>query len=143
MIYKNLPEKFNTKFEVVSCFLECQGEILLLQRHGEKSQGGKWGVPAGKIDLGEDEKTAVLRELREETGLAISENQVNHRQKLYVRYPEYDFVFDIFLAKLDNRPEVVLNSEEHTGFKWLSPKDALALDLILDEDECIKMTYNI
>jgi 8-oxo-dGTP diphosphatase len=143
MIYKDLPEKFNPKFEVVSCFVECDGKILLLQRQDNKSQGGKWGVPAGKIDEGESEKLAVLREVKEETGIALNNDSVKHSKKVFVRYPDYDFVFDIFKSEIKNFPDVVLSKEEHKDFRWVTPSEALSLDLILDEDECIKNTYKI
>jgi 8-oxo-dGTP diphosphatase len=143
MIYKDLPEKFNPKFEVVSCFVECDGKILLLQRQDNKSQGGKWGVPAGKIDEGESEKLAVLREVKEETGIALNNDSVKHSKKVFVRYPDYDFVFDIFKSEIKNFPDVVLSKEEHKDFRWVTPNEALSLDLILDEDECIKITYKI
>jgi 8-oxo-dGTP pyrophosphatase MutT (NUDIX family) len=113
MIYKDLPEKFNPKFEVVSCFVECDGKILLLQRQDNKSQGGKWGVPAGKIDEGESEKLAVLREVKEETGIALNNDSVKHSKKVFVRYPDYDFVFDIFKSEIKNFPDVVLSKEEN------------------------------
>jgi ADP-ribose pyrophosphatase YjhB (NUDIX family) len=42
-------------------------EILLMQR----SDNGHWGLPGGYVNLGESVRTAVEREVREETGWAI------------------------------------------------------------------------
>jgi len=61
--------------------------------------------------------------------------------KLYVKYPEYDFIDHIFHANLNRIPEVKLSSKEHKDFKWMSPKDALNLPLVKDEDSCIEMFY--
>ncbi|MEM1130979.1 MAG: NUDIX hydrolase [Pseudomonadota bacterium] len=44
------------------------GEVLLVQR-GRPPDLGLWGFPGGKIEPGETVETAVLRELREETGI--------------------------------------------------------------------------
>ena len=49
MIYhESVPIDFNPAFEVVSCFVEHNGEILLLHRNNDKSEGGKWGTPGGR-----------------------------------------------------------------------------------------------
>lgn len=44
------------------------GRIVLIQR----SDSGKWGLPGGMIDWGEDIPHAASRELQEETGLKIT-----------------------------------------------------------------------
>ena len=41
------------------------GKIVLIQRSDTK----QWGLPGGMVDWGEDVSTAVVRELKEETGL--------------------------------------------------------------------------
>ena len=43
------------------------GCIVLVQR----SDSGKWGLPGGMVDWGEDIPTAAVRELEEETGLKL------------------------------------------------------------------------
>ena len=43
------------------------GRIVLIQR----SDTGKWGLPGGMVDWGEDIPTAAYRELKEETGLNL------------------------------------------------------------------------
>ena len=43
------------------------GRIVLIQR----SDSGKWGLPGGMIDWGEDIPNAASRELKEETGLKL------------------------------------------------------------------------
>lgn len=142
MIYSSLPKEFNPEFEVVSCYLEHDEEILLLHRHGHKSEGNKWGVPAGKIDKGENEFEAMVRETREETGQEISSDQFEYLSKVYVKYPDYHFVYYMFRVKLNERPLIVLSEGEHQDYKWVSPEAALSLELVRDLDACILMTYN-
>ena len=43
----------------------------LLVRRGRAPNEGKWAVPGGKIQLGETMRQAVVREVEEETGLAV------------------------------------------------------------------------
>jgi 8-oxo-dGTP pyrophosphatase MutT (NUDIX family) len=49
MIFKKQPDNFIPKMEVVGCFLENDGEFLILQRHDNKPQGNTWGLPSGKL----------------------------------------------------------------------------------------------
>ncbi|MDO8591281.1 MAG: NUDIX hydrolase [bacterium] len=118
-------------------------KILLLHRHKEKSQGGKWGVPAGKIDQGEGSLEAMIREAREETGLAIKPTQLEFFQKVFVRYPDYDFVYHMFRVKLESEHPIVLSHKEHQAFCWASPMEALAMNLVDDLKPCIKMFYSV
>ncbi len=62
MISRDKPEHFIPKFEVVSCFVEYNDEILLLLRQDYKPEGNTYGVPAGKIDEGETPDKAMKRE---------------------------------------------------------------------------------
>lgn len=49
-------------------FIVRDGEVLLIKRSNEP-QEGKWALPAGYIDEGEDPREAALREVAEETGI--------------------------------------------------------------------------
>ncbi len=48
-----------------------QGQVLLAQRAAKAHQGGLWEFPGGKLEPGEDVKTALFRELREELGVDL------------------------------------------------------------------------
>ena len=55
---------------VVGAVVMHDDQVLLLQRSvKEKFLPGAWGIPAGKASYGEPLEDAVLRELKEETGL--------------------------------------------------------------------------
>ncbi len=43
------------------------GKILLQQR----SDNGLWGLPGGSVEIGESVRDAIVREVREETGLTV------------------------------------------------------------------------
>ncbi len=55
----------------VAAFIEDQGRMLLVRR-AFNPQRGKWALPAGYVDYGEDPAAAVIREVKEETGLDIA-----------------------------------------------------------------------
>lgn len=45
---------------------------LLLVRRGNEPGRGLWSLPGGRIEPGESEAAAVVREVREETGLTVA-----------------------------------------------------------------------
>lgn len=45
------------------------GDLLLVRRARERASAGTWAVPGGRVEPGERVREAVVRELREETGL--------------------------------------------------------------------------
>ena len=44
------------------------GRLLLIKR-GHAPQAGRWSLPGGRVEPGESDEQAVIREIREETGL--------------------------------------------------------------------------
>jgi 8-oxo-dGTP diphosphatase len=47
------------------------GRLLLIQR-GHEPETGRWSLPGGRIEPGESDTQAVVRETREETGLQVT-----------------------------------------------------------------------
>ena len=50
--------------------IDRDGRILLIQR-GQPPALGQWSLPGGRVEHGEDATAAVVREVREETGLDV------------------------------------------------------------------------
>jgi len=46
------------------------GRLLLIQR-GHDPEAGRWSLPGGRIEPGESDAQALVREMREETGLTV------------------------------------------------------------------------
>jgi len=141
MIFEDKPDDFDPKLEAVGCFVESDGEILLLHRQDHKPQGDTWGIPSGKIDDGEKPAETIVREVTEETGISVPIEDILLFKKIFVKYPTYDFVYYIFLTKLDGKANVKINPKEHKDFRWVSPEDGLRLPGIEDLDACIKLVY--
>ena len=59
--------------EVAAAVIERPGEFLLAQRPEGKPYPGYWEFPGGKIEPGEDPRSALARELREELGIELRE----------------------------------------------------------------------
>lgn len=49
---------------------DADGRLLLVRRANPPAQG-LWSIPGGRVEPGEDDETAVVREVAEETGLEV------------------------------------------------------------------------
>jgi 8-oxo-dGTP diphosphatase len=47
-----------------------RGEIVLIRR-GQEPRLGEWSIPGGRLEWGESVREAIIREVREETGLDV------------------------------------------------------------------------
>mgnify|MGYP000971770954 CR=1 FL=1 len=142
MIYLEKPSDFNSRFEIVSCFVEHDGEFLMLHRHDHKPQGDSWGVPAGKVEQGETADAAMVRELAEETGLVVFPDHAPVLTRtVFVRYLDYDFVYHIYRLTLAESFDMKIEHDAHKGFDWVTPDEALEKKLIPDMDACIRLQY--
>jgi 8-oxo-dGTP pyrophosphatase MutT (NUDIX family) len=131
------PTTFFPKIEVACCYVEVDGTILLLQRTQEKSEPLKWGVPAGKLEPKEEPHQAALRELFEETGISVkSPSQIRQLGSLYMRKPNIDYILHIFKVDVDLLVEVKI-SGEHQTFKWTTPQDRDAMELVTGAREAL------
>ncbi|NTW22580.1 NUDIX domain-containing protein [Candidatus Falkowbacteria bacterium] len=142
MLFRGDIEAFQATMRCVGCYLEHEGEILLLQKQGEHLYyPGKWGVVAGKVDPKEEPSVAIVREIQEEIGYEITPDVLGKPSEIPVIHPHFHFLYFLFhLSIIGERPQIRLSSE-HCHFQWLAPELAVSLDLIEDEAEVIAMHY--
>jgi len=95
-----------------------QGKLLLLQKNDREGLH-PWEFPGGGVQMGEDFEEALIREVREETGLTIHLVSVDGIW-CYKRSPEQQLDGVIFTAETD-RTDVVL-SDEHLQYRWVTPE---------------------
>jgi len=142
MIFTEPPADFAPQFTTVACFVEAEGQFLALQRQTNKDEGGKWGMPAGKLEANETELEAVKRELFEETLIRAAHDPVKI-QTLAVRYPNYDFFFPMYRLSLPKLPRVTIDQREHLAYQWVTPQQLLMLDHVLDFDTIVNAVYSL
>lgn len=125
-------EKHKNTFVITvkAVVLNAEGKVLILKRpQHEKSGSGKYDLPGGSIEQGEDIKTALNREIKEETGLEAEIGPVIHafdfeetEQKEIAGKATGKGVR--FLAFYKNG-EVNLDGKEHASFEWLEIDEAI------------------
>jgi ADP-ribose pyrophosphatase YjhB (NUDIX family) len=103
-------------------------EVLILRTH---KWSGLWGIPGGKTKLGETSEAALIRELKEETHLDLTDIEFVLVQDCISStefYRDAHFVLLNYTCRVVGEPVVKLN-EEAEAFQWLPLEDALALPL--------------
>jgi 8-oxo-dGTP diphosphatase len=119
------------------------GKVLLLREASTYEEGtniGRYHMPGGRIDVGEPFLEGLQREVREETGLAITAGK-----PLYVGewFPVIkgikNQIVAIFFVCEPQDGDVVL-SEEHDDYQWVDAGAWKSLDVMAPEDTVLE-TY--
>jgi len=111
------------RYKTVRCILEKNGRYLLAQHNNRKPQNlGKWGLPGGHIDKGEDFLSTAKRETLEEFSILIENWQEIG-----------DFVYDealhkVFAGKYFGSDNLVFDKKEILNIAWFSYEDLLELE---------------
>ncbi len=112
-----------------------EGEILLAQIPRWR---GKWAVVGGHVEYGESLEECAKREVKEETGLEITDLEFIHIQES-IFSEEFDeqrhFIFINYAAKVISS-NIRLNYEIIDSI-WIKPKDALKLNINLSTQKII------
>ncbi|MEZ5552364.1 MAG: (deoxy)nucleoside triphosphate pyrophosphohydrolase [Pseudomonadales bacterium] len=108
---------------VVCAIIERDGKILVAKRPSDKSMGGKWELPGGKIEPGEDPQAAIAREIREELGcgLAVLAELAPHEHQ----YADFAIrLIPLLCRTTDGDPKPL----EHEEILWAGREELMRLD---------------
>ena len=144
-------ETVNTSLEKQSC------RILLVQRAGHESvYPNQWELPGGHAEFGIDQTLleAVVREVREETGLKVTAVRKEFEGFEYgeeVKSKQYNFVVEVAMDKAGEAAEeesaagleVVLNPEEHQAFRWVDRHSLEGLEMTDDMRRCVEAALEL
>lgn len=123
---------------ICNCVIRHRDRILLLQRDPDSNMGGRWDLPGGKADAGEEPIDAALRELTEETGLTGSNpRELEHWSNTDFKNAERRFHTVTFAVDLDPVPATdekallprVTIDDGHIDYIWATRDDVERLPL--------------
>lgn len=113
---------------------------ILLVRRAMMPQAGKWSIPAGYLDYGEDPKLTAAREVFEETGLEVQITDVfdiyhnpeaidDGGASVFILYRAHlvggdlkagDDADDVDFFPSDDLPDIAFNSTQDVIVRWKS-----------------------
>lgn len=122
-MYNHLMKKVVQKV-VAGGIIFNEGKVLIVQREDGDDYGGLWEIPSGKRENFERTVDAVIREVKEETGLDVeADNPVGVFEfKVEKENETRDMTQISFLCKPVGKIEVKLSSE-HQNFAWITKEE--------------------
>ncbi len=82
---------------------------------------GKWSLPGGGLHRGEDALVGALRELKEETGISLTSDDLISLGDATAGSRGYKFNYTRFYGKVSVRPPVRAQRWEIIDIDWLNP----------------------
>ena len=109
--------------------LDDDGRLLMIQR-GTEPDLGRWSLPGGRVELGETDEEAAVREVREETGLDVEViGEAVGGVELLIPFGGVAAVVD-FLCRpaADADLDAVRAGDDAADVGWFTPAEVRLLD---------------
>ena len=107
--------------KVAKLLIENDGEYLMMHRSGHPTFGEDPDLPGGTAEEIESALTTMLREVDEEIGLNLGNNET---EEIFsgTEYSRNGTHYSLFIARLSERPQIVM-SWEHSSYEWMSKEN--------------------
>ena len=116
--------------EVGICIMNEEGKVLIQKRSADKKQApNKWGMTAGHVDSGEEPVKVAVREVFEEIGLELKEDEmeflfvIKKSKKLSETQYNNNFQYIYFARSNKKIEEYVIQEEELSEVKYISVEE--------------------
>jgi 8-oxo-dGTP diphosphatase len=110
--------------------------ILLLKRNAQRrTSPNKWQTPSGFINEGESAEEAVLREVKEETALDGTIKKSGAVFEVIDEWARWIIIPFLITVKSD---KVVVDSREHSEFRWVKVNEVSSFECVKGIDEDLK-----
>ncbi|MGQ3041009.1 MAG: (deoxy)nucleoside triphosphate pyrophosphohydrolase [Brevundimonas sp.] len=107
-----------TVLVVAVALIDTDGRVLIAQRPEGKQLAGLWEFPGGKVEPGERPEAALIRELKEELGIDVTEACLAPFVFTSHAYETFHLLMPLYLCR---RWSGVVQAREHSALKWVKP----------------------
>jgi 8-oxo-dGTP diphosphatase len=105
---------------VAACALiDVDGRVLICRRPQGKQMAGLWEFPGGKLEPGETPEACLIRELREELGITVSNACLAPFVFASHGYEAFHLLMPLYLCR---RWEGQATALEHDALAWVRPE---------------------
>lgn len=113
------------------------GRYLCMQRCRSRYDyiSERWEFPGGKVEEGEDDREALVREIREEMDWKVEPGQL--LATVDYEYPDFKVTVKAYLCKCGDNDDFKLL--EHLGYRWLTRNELGSLNWTAADAELIKL----
>jgi 8-oxo-dGTP diphosphatase len=85
---------------VAACALiDADGRVLIAERPAGKPMAGLWEFPGGKVEAGERPEDTLIRELKEELGITVSEPCLAPFTFASHVYPDFHLLMPLYVCR--------------------------------------------
>ena len=120
---------------VVAALITRDSKLLVCQRKHNDSNALRWEFPGGKVEAGESAAEALVRELREELGVAATIGSEVYRTKHRYKELRDEFVLIFFWATIED--SAALQNLAFERFEWAGPAVLPKYDFLPADKELI------
>ncbi|HET7191247.1 MAG TPA: 8-oxo-dGTP diphosphatase MutT [Pseudolabrys sp.] len=104
---------------VAACALvDADGRVLIAQRPQGKPMAGLWEFPGGKVERGERPEETLIRELKEELGITVSEGCLAPLVFASHGYPDFHLLMPLYVCR---RWDGAITPREAQQLAWVKP----------------------
>ena len=121
---------------IAHALIEEDGKHLLIKR--SKIKRGLpnvypfyWDIPGGSVEENELPREAALREAMEEVNQKLQIDKIIHEDSQFDASKDTVFTRLVYEGRIVEHRDIILDSEEHTDFVWISSLEDMDSELIV------------
>ena len=90
-----------------------------------------WDIPGGSVEENEMPREAALREAMEEVNQKLQIDMIIHEDSQFDASKDTVFTRLVYAGKILEERDIILDSEEHTDFVWISSLEDIDSELVV------------